>query len=188
MTEYGQIGSAIFAGDFMLSQQGTGSGNYTNFNNGAGSFIPNFYLNFLTGLMHAKMVDIEGTIRSKMMYTKFYELNYSSGYTIDPSVTGANIKCIDTGSGINKILNLPSAVTWNGLIVTISNPAPLTRIAADNVWIKTSNSFWSNAYSSTGYTSGFPNTYKMDFGLIQIISDGRWWHILDCDSTLLATT
>ncbi len=70
--ELGKIASAIFSGDYMISQYGrTAAGlstnNYEDFDpedpDNPLKFVPNIYFNFLTGKAHLTNADISGTIR-----------------------------------------------------------------------------------------------------------------------------
>lgn len=73
---FGKLASAVFSGDYMLSQYGKtgsgvakeGAGDYKVFdpnNLGVNSdFIPNLFINFLTGYIKSSKVDISGTIKA----------------------------------------------------------------------------------------------------------------------------
>lgn len=80
MTEFGKLASAVFSGAYMLSQYGklngqTVDGNssvkdtaYTNFsasNPEGGAFVPNLFINFLTGYLCAMNAKIKGEIEAE---------------------------------------------------------------------------------------------------------------------------
>ena len=95
MADFGKIASAIFYGSLMFSQQGTVNGvastayqNIKTQSNGdvrenAGDFIPNFWVNFLTGKLEALNAVIKGVIEA------------TSGSFANGEFTNASIK---TGS------------------------------------------------------------------------------------------
>lgn len=68
--EFAKLGSAIFSGDYMLSQhgvdaQGRESTDFEKFNPATNDFTPNIMIDWLTGKMKGKDVDIEGSIKAK---------------------------------------------------------------------------------------------------------------------------
>lgn len=81
MAEFGKIAAAIFSGTHMLSQYGVNHGveinesspeketAYTNFDHtdptNGDRFVPNLFIDFLTGRFHSKIADIEGRINAK---------------------------------------------------------------------------------------------------------------------------
>lgn len=80
MSEFGKLASAVFSGAYMLSQYGklngqTVDGNssvndtaYTNFeasNPEGGAFVPNLFINFLTGYLCAMNAKIKGEIEAE---------------------------------------------------------------------------------------------------------------------------
>ena len=67
MSEFGKIGSAVFSGDWMLSQQGVDdSGNYAeNYESFGKGFTPNFSVDFKTGKVVARDIEFYGYARQK---------------------------------------------------------------------------------------------------------------------------
>lgn len=100
MAEFGKIASAIFSGSFMLSQYGTLNGRtidenstdkesaYANFDaedpTNTAKFIPNLFINFLTGKFRATDAEITGTINA----TKGHLGNAAEGFDIDSNHIG----------------------------------------------------------------------------------------------------
>ena len=86
MVDFGKIASAVFCGDYMLSQYGTKKdgtivdGNstdkakaYKDFdgnNPDGGSFIPNLWINFLTGKMRSKGGEFEDIAATGFLYSE----------------------------------------------------------------------------------------------------------------------
>ena len=67
--EFAKLGSAIFSGDYMLSQhgvdaQGRESTDFEKFNPATNDFTPNIMIDWLTGKMKGKNVEIEGEINA----------------------------------------------------------------------------------------------------------------------------
>lgn len=80
MSEFGKLASAVFSGEYMMSQYGklnglTVDGNsavkdtaYTNFdasNPEGGAFVPNLFMNFLTGHLYALNAKVKGEIEAE---------------------------------------------------------------------------------------------------------------------------
>lgn len=100
MAEFGKIASAIFSGSFMLSQYGTLNGRtidenspdkesaYANFDaadpTNTSKFIPNLFINFLTGKFRSTDCEITGTINA----TRGHLGNASEGFDIDSNHIG----------------------------------------------------------------------------------------------------
>lgn len=91
MSEFGKIGSAVFSGDWMLSQQGVDdSGNYAeNYESFGKGFTPNFSVDFKTGKVVARDIEFYGYARQKL--TRITESNLKSYllYPDDPWDTRA---------------------------------------------------------------------------------------------------
>lgn len=82
VADFGKIGSAVFSGDYMLSQYGVGKdgrpiqteNGYEAFTPDMSNFIPNILLNFVTGYAHfahgnfAVLADGSGNICGKFLY------------------------------------------------------------------------------------------------------------------------
>lgn len=70
MADFAKLSSAVFCGDWMISQQGTRNGEPSNeyqyFKDG--SFIPNYSVNFKTGEINAGSGTFSGTLLTKFKY------------------------------------------------------------------------------------------------------------------------
>ena len=65
MANFAKLASAIFSGDYMFSQQGVDAdgnptSNYEEFN--AGNFVPNLLLDFATGLLKGRNIEVDGGV------------------------------------------------------------------------------------------------------------------------------
>lgn len=94
--DFGKLASAVFSGDYMISQQGkTGAGadttSYQNFNgnlSSSSSFIPNILLDFLTGFVKADNVSISGMINAISGYIGQFKI-------VDGDIIGTDINKIE---------------------------------------------------------------------------------------------
>lgn len=134
---FGKLASAVFSGDYMFSQYGkTGAGvakeaagDYAAFdpnNLGANSgFIPNLFIDFLTGFLRCRNVDIEGKITatdgsfSGALSTPFIEVEYTENSMIDLGMKSN----ITTESYVTNplTLTLPTDLKYNGREIAIYN-------------------------------------------------------------------
>lgn len=115
MTEFGKLASAIFSGSFMLSQYGTLNGRtineasedresaYANFDatnpTDASKFIPNLFINFLTGKFRSTDCEITGTINA----TRGHLGNAQEGFDIDGNHIGYSARKNDDTWGYLSI-------------------------------------------------------------------------------------
>lgn len=158
MSAFGKIASAIFCGDFMLSQYGKHNGVEVNENSSeterntaykdfddeypdSGAFVPNLYLNFLTGLVRSvkmKAYDMEahgGTFDDVVVKGDFYKppfiinnsnyktyapLNSANCYVIDLAKTGLNVQIELTSSTVIYV-ELPNNESYIGAECSIIN-------------------------------------------------------------------
>lgn len=182
---FASMGSAIFSGDYMISQQGTdASGNatseYKNFTNENGTaFMPNILINFLTGLFKGKKMEVEGKITAKQLYTPFTTYSFSSGDTLNITTSGTNI--ITSGNG-DSILNLPDASLWNGVTLNIYHEMPIGRIDT-SFYIQTSTYF---SYKTTVMEYTTKTKYWIQAGLVTLTAVGDHWYIHNADTSLLS--
>lgn len=142
MSNFAKLASVVFYGDYMFSQQGVDAAgnptlNYKGF--GSNDFTPNILLDFKTGYAKLINADIVGILRAKAVYTNFKQLNFESGYVLDPLNDSTNI--LTHGNGLTPTLVLPSATTWNGLLLTIYIPTPETRLNTA-IYIKNNNGYF----------------------------------------------
>ena len=159
MADYGQLSSAIFNGDFMISQQGVdsngnSSSDYTSFNSDSGSFMPNIMINFLTG-----------AIKSRLTYTPLTRITYSnSQHTLNPNVDGNHIDVTTFSSG--NILALPSPSAWKGLTLYFFFAIPYTRVAS-----------YQPTLSGSMVVDGYiVSTYSFTTNTAEFYSDGMYWY------------
>jgi len=158
MANYGQLASAIFNGDFMISQQGidnngNASSDYTSFNSENGSFTPNILINFLTG-----------TIKSRLMYSPISGVAYSNNqHTINPNVDGnyLNVTCYESGNTLNLP---PNPENWLGLHLYLYYAIPYTRVPT-----------WYPTLAGSMVVDGYiVNTYNLT-APAEFYSDGLHW-------------
>ena len=159
MADYGQLSSAIFNGDFMISQQGVdsngnSSSDYTSFNSDSGSFTPNIMINFLTG-----------AIKSRLTYNPLTRITYSnSQHTLNPNVDGNHIDVTTFSSG--NVLALPSPSTWKGLTLYFFFAIPYTRVAS-----------YQPTLSGSMVVDGYiVSTYSFTTNTAEFYSDGMYWY------------
>lgn len=180
----GLIGSAVFNGDYMFSQQGvdsngTATSNYEGF--GTDAFTPNFQVNFNTGEIQAKKGSISSGLTSKwtmMQISKDYTSKRDSAghvtvtFDIDPSnLATNNLLLIDNWSNVNESglrwsieVNLPVDISYIGSILNINiaiNGLP-SDLTFDQVQHRISSKFWitgavadANAAFAFGYKKYF---------------------------------
>lgn len=118
----GLIGSAVFNGDYMFSQQGTNasgeeSSNYDEF--GTDNFSPNFQINFRTGEIQAKKGSISNGLTSQwtiLQMSKDYTQKVTNSnrttakFNIDPSnLTTNNLLLVDNWSNVSDA----SDISWS---------------------------------------------------------------------------
>lgn len=118
----GLIGSAVFNGDYMFSQQGTNasgeeSSNYDEF--GTDNFSPNFQINFRTGEIQAKKGSISNGLTSQwtiLQMSKDYTQKVTNSnrttakFNIDPSnLTTNNLLLVDNWSNVSDA----SDIRWS---------------------------------------------------------------------------
>lgn len=118
----GLIGSAVFNGDYMFSQQGTNasgeeSSNYDEF--GTDNFSPNFQINFRTGEIQARKGSISNGLTSQwtiLQMSKDYTRKVTNSnritakFNIDPSnLTTNNLLLVDNWSNVSDA----SDIMWS---------------------------------------------------------------------------
>ena len=122
MAEFAKLSSAVFYGDWMISQQGiegynTPSENYVKFK--TGEFTPNFAVNFKTGAMTANTATIKGIIEATS--------GHIGGFTIGQGHIGVDT---DLGYTDNEGMSLYSSfikfsnADWSHLAMIGTNVLP----------------------------------------------------------------
>ncbi|MCH3994282.1 MAG: hypothetical protein LKE54_04395 [Prevotella sp.] len=146
MSEFGKIGSAVFSGDYMFSQNGTVNGkassDYKKFNandptgNTNGDFAPNLFINFLTGKIFSQIGVFAGGL-----ITKFISLVDSDAILQGDGsyLIKSNLNIEATGhSGSGYTVLLPSDKSFIGAHIYLYNSSfgPYTR-SVDPSWYNT---------------------------------------------------
>ena len=125
-SSFAKLGSAVFSGDWMISQHGTLNGAastaYQNFDASdptglvTGHFVPNYAVDFLTGRAYLNEAFIRGVLRVKALYTELGgfvqdgQLSY-----LDLNTNIGNTYVIPT-SGVK---HLPAATNYEGLTLNV---------------------------------------------------------------------
>ena len=138
MANFGKLGSAVFFGDWMFSQQGTliledgsrqgGSTEYRHFADG--SFEPNFSVNLRTGEIRAMSGIFSGYLK-----TEFKRLDISDVETVEPKVAGSNrayrirkdVTLMSYGYAGTTEIVLPKDISYAGTRVTICDYSNYSR-------------------------------------------------------------
>lgn len=122
MANFAKLGSAVFYGDWMISQQGTltGSDGTVTLNSTAyehfkdGSFEPNYSVNFLTGEMRAGAGTFSGTLT-----TRFKPLSESDAVVMGNTVTLRNDLKLMFSNDFNGMVNIPTEPSYVGQHITL---------------------------------------------------------------------
>ena len=129
IAKFGLVGAAVFINQYMISQYGIDSNgdpsnDYRDF--GGIDFIPNIMLDFLSGKSKLGDTEITGTVVAKLLYSPSNNLNFNSGYNLNPMTDGATL--VVNGGGLTPVLKMPDPTLWPGLTIAIYTEPPLTRI------------------------------------------------------------
>ena len=133
IADNGTLGKFVFKGDYMFSQEGknnsgNSSNNYEDFNPSkpdTGSFVPNFYINGLTGRLVAANAYMTGSYKEQVKlvddsvysYLTYGGGNISVNRSIDDQM-GKNVaQSISVGSGWIYDVNSPEKY-WSKYVVT----------------------------------------------------------------------
>jgi hypothetical protein len=116
MADFAKLSSAVFYGDWMISQSGTVNGeastDYEKFK--TGEFTPNFSINFKTGAMNAANGVFSGSLLTKMKNLEDSDaVSYGTGYLLQN-----DLNIISSG---NQEIVLPTDPQYIGHRVTICN-------------------------------------------------------------------
>lgn len=119
MADFAKLSSAVFYGDWMISQQGTIDGTpsseYQHFKDG--SFVPTFSVNFRTGEINAASGVFSGALVTKFVYA---ENSDASLLEADKYKLNKDLKIM--GHGYGEVFVLPRDKKYIGAEVTICNP------------------------------------------------------------------
>ncbi len=123
MADFAKLGSAVFYGDWMISQQGTRNGEFSNeyqyFKDG--SFVPNYSVNFKTGEINAGSGTFSGSLKTRFVYAEQSDAsivklkNYGEAYKLNN-----DLKIM--GRGYGEVFILPRDKKYIGQEVVICNP------------------------------------------------------------------
>lgn len=148
-SNFAKLGSAVFSGDWMISQHGTLNGAastaYQNFDASdptgtvAGHFVPNYAIDLLTGRAYLNNAVIKGEVFAEggtfsgYLKTPFKHLSAcdatvteSGGYTYYRLNKDLNVKGWN-GVGINNVILLPNDTAYVGAEVNIYAGVQLSR-------------------------------------------------------------
>ena len=154
LADFGKIASAVFYGGLMFSQQGkvngVASSNYSSISvkaNGdidesAGKFVPNFWVNFLNGKMHAVDGVFDGDLYTKLTPIDESGANFvpGSGYWFNENTAlKLTLHNVNTSyPGNRREIILPTANTFIGkrivLVDTFFPPYTRTIVGIPEAW------------------------------------------------------
>lgn len=119
MADFAKLGSAVFYGDWMISQQGTRNGEFSNeyqyFKDG--SFVPNYSVNFKTGEINAGSGTFSGSLKTRFVYAEQSDASITDGYAYK---LNNDLKIM--GRGYGEVFILPRDKKYIGQEVVICNP------------------------------------------------------------------
>lgn len=170
IADFGKIADAIFYGHLMFSQQGkidgVASSNYTTIqtlSNGdvdesAGKFVPNFWVNFLNGKMHAVNGIFDGDLQTKLLNIEGHSTYTGStyGYRITDYCRLLLWNNANYVSGRVMKVQLPTDKTYIGKrVVLVDNmfpPYTKTPAGMADVWtVKAASGYINAAKQGTKY-------------------------------------
>ena len=144
MVDFGKIASAVFCGDYMMSQRGrhfdTSKNAYV-YDDDYKSFDPTTYeqsddrdwrplvsIDFKEGLLRVinmiaiggqfQDVDVEGKLRASLFYSNTKDLTNIKDYTIDPVNEPANCSLYNEPASGHYFVKLPKAADYEGLKIS----------------------------------------------------------------------
>lgn len=144
MVDFGKIASAVFCGDYMMSQRGrhfdTSKNAYV-YDDDYKSFDPTTYeqsddrdwrplvsIDFKEGLLRVinmiaiggqfQDVDVEGKLRASLFYSNTKDLTNIKDYTIDPVNEPANCFLYNEPASGHYFVKLPKAADYDGLEIS----------------------------------------------------------------------
>ncbi len=125
-TNFAKLGSAVFSGDWMISQHGTLNGAastaYQNFDASdptgtvAGHFVPNYAIDFLTGRAYLNEAFIRGVLRVKALYTEL------GGFVQDGQLSYLDLNTSIGNTYVipeSEVQHLPAATNYEGLTLNV---------------------------------------------------------------------
>lgn len=150
MAEFAKLGSAVFSGDLMFSQQGLLNGNYSEdyqkIANTTNPFEPNILLDFKTGKAVFRNVEVYGYVRQKM--TRITESNWTR-YAAEPVDEDARM------------------LDWRktGGSIWVEDIADFLQVSLPDLRYLTDSTEISNARTYAGVTAVIYNASSKSFGV-----------------------
>lgn len=181
MADFAKLASAVFSGDYMFSQYGIDSnGNVSKEYQklAEGTFTPNLLIDFLNGKLKCLDAEIKGKLTAQMLYLPFVDFDYpeDTDGTINIEKHGLNLSLKGTCSYSNdpeRMLLMPYAGAYVGVIMNIFIPVPLTRVITDvKLW-------YYNGFQTKESAISIFRSYDIGPGLHRFLSVGNYWYVLD---------
>lgn len=189
MSEFGKLASAVFSGAYMLSQYGklngqTVDGNssvkdtaYTNFeasNPEGGAFVPNLFINFLTGYLCAMNAKIKGEVNA--------DKGSIAGWEFLPGRIGKEDRgmslSLDTlqfnGENVRTLLGL-----WNNLgypILQVLEDTRVSNVGKCGIDFNMTGSVGHPSFAFKGNGSGTLNGLLAGYSFESIILSSNSWY------------
>lgn len=200
MAEFGKIASAVFSGDFMMSQYGLDgndkeSTDYKAFDGDptpyiGNGFAPNICLDFLNGVAWFRKAHVSGVIDAGSInidYTKLSESDATKVSDLEYNLNNDLNILIDVG-GLNKnvVINLPTDKSYIGKhIYLMAHAAPWTRIGFPSFQIACKNRIYASSdrtntlgYKSLTFVSGI--IHLMAIPYLFDNAEGCLWGVMSC--------
>jgi hypothetical protein len=170
MADFAKLSSAVFYGDWMISQSGTVNGeastDYEKFK--TGEFTPNFSINFKTGAMNAANGVFSGSLLTKMKNLEDSDaVSYGTGYLLQND--------LNIISGGNQEIVLPTDPQYIGHRVTICNNVVRYSRADYSTHIRTQDNLdiygYPGAYDPLNYSGDYEKKeVTIMTGVIELIA------------------
>lgn len=199
MVDFGKIASAVFSGDYMMSQYGLDGNNnestdYKSFDGDptpyiGNAFAPNICLDFLKGEAWLRKAHISGVIDAgsiNIEYTKLSESDATKVSDLEYTLNNDLNILIDVGA-INKnvVINLPTDKSYIGKhVYLMSHAAPWTRVGFPSFQIACKNRIYASSdrtnilgYKSLTFVSGIIHLMAIPYFAI---AEGCLWGVMSC--------
>ncbi len=181
MANFAKLASAVFSGDYMLSQYGIDSnGNiskdYQKF--AEGTFTPNLLIDFLNGSIRCRKAEVEGVVKAKHFHVVFSNFSYPEELdgTINIEQHGTNL-LLDSSCDItvypNRELLLPYADAYPGLLLYLYVP-----VSASRTGMAAKLRYNNGIMDGSGWNSSLYTTYTIEGGYHQLLAVGSQWIVL----------
>lgn len=175
MVDFGKIASAVFSGDYMISQYGLDGKNneskdYKSFDGAptpyiGNAFAPNICLDFLKGEAWFRKAHIFGDVDAGSVTVNYKDLTASDAIkngNLDYTLVNDLCVIVDVGAAGNEVvIHLPYDAKYIGKHVYImaGNNAPSTRSGAVSITIKSGGAYLigDGDAGMTGHINGYAN-------------------------------